>query len=374
MRILIDMSSVHSKNLFSSIPIYIMRFLDHIPSTENLQIILLVNLELKFYMKKRYPHFEQHFLYRNYLFYRFPFIHSFYGRFTYKKALSKIEYDYEWIASDFDRSITMKTNKKRIVVIHDLKGLKDGSIAYKIRNFYYYRKLMQSATKIIAISTFTQQDILKHFQIKASKIHVIYNSVTLASQKTKVLNWPTQQPYILFVNTLLPYKNPLVLIKAFSKIQNECQHHLIFIGKKNRYWNKVLLKTIHKLNLQNRVHHLENLSPEELHYAYDKASLFVSPSKREGFGYTPIEAAMAKTPVLCSKSEALPDTTQSLLEYYEPTDDYLALSQALLYSLQNPPSKEKLNAISKQFQKDYSPQLQNSKILHLFYQLKEKSL
>lgn len=36
------------------------------------------------------------------------------------------------------------------------------------------------------------------------------------------------------------------------------------------------------------------------------ADVFISPSLYEGFGYTPVEAAMCGTPVICTRETALP--------------------------------------------------------------------
>lgn len=48
-----------------------------------------------------------------------------------------------------------------------------------------------------------------------------------------------------------------------------------------------------------------------MHKLYSNASLFVSPSLMEGFGFTPIEAAIHCVPVVCTKETALYETTKA---------------------------------------------------------------
>ena len=123
---------------------------------------------------------------------------------------------------------------------------------------------------------------------------------------------------------------------------------------------------IQENQLEQRIIHLQNLSEEDLKYLYEHAQLFISPSLREGFGYTPIEAAICKCPVICSTCEALPDTTQNKLIYYHPPQDTKALGDAIMHTLQNPPSARQLNQISADYTNTYSCSRQVQDFMFLF--------
>lgn len=357
MKLLIDASSINKKNVLASIPNYIIRLIDGFFMYSPFEIILMADYDYKDFFEKKYPTIPIHYLKRNYFLYRIPFLGEIYGRKCYKKKLAKISYDVELIASDQDRSTRIKTGHPRVLVVHDLKSIKDGNYLQRKKNFSFYRFLISNTRSVVAISEFTKRDIIKHFNFDENKISIIPNSIVRSNNELE----PKQlipENFILYVNTLLPHKNPITLIKAFEQINNQINHKLVLVGKTTSYWKSEIFPYIHNHNLLDSVIHLQNLSSGELQYLYNRASLFVTPSLREGFGYTPIEAAMSKVPVISSTSEALPYSTQGLLYYYEPADNPDVLANKILEVLSNPPTQEALNGIAKKFEQDYAPKKQ----------------
>lgn len=357
MKLLIDASSINKKNVLASIPNYIIRLIDGFLTHSSYEIVLMVDYDFKDFFDKKYQNIPTHYLKRNYILYRIPILGEIYGRWCYKKIIRKIPHDVEIIASDLDRSTKIKTKQPRIQVIHDLKAIKDGNVFQRKRNFLFYKELINRAESVIAISDYTKNDILKNFNINESKISIIPNSIQIIHSQ-ELPNLVLPEKYILYVNTLQQHKNPITLIKAYEILKKEFDHKLVFVGKTTSYWKKRILPYIERHDLSNKIFHFQNLDSKELQSIYNKASLFVSTSKREGFGYTPIEAAISKVPVVCSTCEALPYTTQKLLNYYEPVDDYKILASKMRDLLKAPPSKDRLNTIATKFKDDYSPQKQ----------------
>lgn len=365
------MTHISADKLYSSITIYVFRILNNITRPEC--YILLITEELESYIKNRYPSFK-YIIFKyshnnvNNCPYIFKHIKQFYN---YRKVVNNSGCDVVFIASDMYLYTCVPVKPSKIVVIHDLKAIKEkGDTALKRIKIYlfhkYYYYFMKSAQKIIAISNFTKQDILMHYNIKKEKIAVIYNSIELSCDSIMLTPMKGINKYILYVNTLLPYKNIITLVKAFINLKNEIDEDLVIVGKKTDYWNRIILPLIEKNNITNRVILLENISNSELKYLYIHASLFVSTSLREGFGYTPIEAAICECPVICTRCEALSDTTQNMLYYYShPTDDK-ELSARIIEILNKEREIESLKKISEEFSKLYSPKRQVDELEHLF--------
>ena len=166
----------------------------------------------------------------------------------------------------------------------------------------------------------------------------------------------------MYVNTLYRYKNIKTLVKAYNIILNEIDYDLVVVGKYTEHWENELIPYIIKNKLDDRITHLQGLSNEELRYLYENASLFVTPSLNEGFGFTPIEAAICRCPVISSIEEALVDSTHGMLNYYYPAMDECALAKKIKSVILNPPSSDKLNEISSYFKMIFSPADQQKKI------------
>ena len=89
-----------------------------------------------------------------------------------------------------------------------------------------------------------------------------------------------------------------------------------------------------------------------LHW-YNAASLFVFPSKAEGFGIPPLEAAALKTPVLCSGTTAMKDFDFFGESIFDPSDE-TGFKSKLEVMLNRPPNVDSLSAISREVADRYN--------------------
>ena len=363
MNLLIDMSCINPKNVYTSIPTYIIKLVDAFYSNKISNIALLADISQFKFFSQKYPNYKIHTIKRNYFLYRLPLISDLYARYTYKKALSKINCDTVLIASDQDRGTTAEISQKKIVVIHDLKGIKTNSRIINLKNSAFYKKLTNQASAIVAISGYTKKDIIQYLSVSENKIHIIHNSVSLSNCKVQIKGIPNK--YFLYVNTLQPHKNVQTLIAAYNESKFKNDYKLIIVGKETAFWKNKVKSQIKQDKLEQNIIHIKHLSNEELHYIYENASLFITTSLHEGFGYTPIEAAICGVPVISSTCDALKESTQGLLNYYEPAEDFIALSKKIDETISTPPSKTTLFTIAEKFKKDYSAEAQLNKFIYV---------
>ena len=375
-RCLFDMSDLDVYRIYYSINIYKYRFLENLPKKYIERFVLLVNEDNCDYLHKRFPQFEYLVCPNLGFIKRIPIVGRIISLINHRKFINKSNCEVFFSASNYDYNNILQLKLRKVIVIHDLKSIYErkgywDARLHKLKARFYYKKLIKSSDIVIPISNYTKKDIERTFpRIDVDgKLKVIYNGVPFL-EKEEPLFIDKNRPFILYVNTLVRTKNFETLLKAYNNCVNKESVDLFVVGKKTAYWEDEIEPLVKQYHLEEKVRVYSNLKDEELKYLYSRASLFVSPSLNEGFGYTPIEAAMNNCPVICTKCEALPDTTRGKVYYYENPMDENELAAKIDGVLNCPPSVEELSEIASFYKNTYSPNKQVAKILELLFPIK----
>ncbi len=253
------------------------------------------------------------------------------------------------------QSVWTSKSTKTVVMVHDLFLKHFPNALSKLYRAYLdatYRKTLLNADHIITPSHFVKQDILTHYpKIPDQKVTPIHNPIVV--RLSDISEIPIDNPYILSVNALRFHKNLMTLIKAFEQIQDKIDHSLVLTGPVIQKETN-LVQTYIKEKKIPRVVVTGYVSDAQRNYLYQNASLFVSPSLHEGFGITPVEAALFEVPVLTTRETCIPEITRNLLHYYEPATDHHQLARKIMEVLGRDCDRKNLQAIRDEFQTAYS--------------------
>lgn len=210
---------------------------------------------------------------------------------------------------------------KFIVTTHDLLFLdykKDFPWSYRIIRSNLFKRSCQKADIKTTPSVYSQKQINKHYHVPEKDICIVPNGVnecffdTLLNQEDAIHFIEKQynlRNYILYVSRIEPRKNHAMLLRLFLEMQlYKRDISLVFIGKESLRDNE--LQKI-KEQLPQEAYpffrHFRQISHKDLLRFYKAARLVVYPSKAEGFGIPPLEAAAMRVPVLCTNSTAMAD-------------------------------------------------------------------
>ncbi len=226
---------------------------------------------------------------------------------------------------------------KFIITIHDLILIKFptlrattlGPVIYKIKSLGYKIVIslaVKRSKKILTVSGYTKDDLIKQFDIKPYKIIVTYEGVAELAKAHAPVDANTvlnkhgiKAPYLLYVGNAYPHKNLEALIKVFSAInKNFSDLRLILVGKEDYFYNR--LKAYAK-NFSNNIIFPGYIPDNELKVLYANAILYVFPSFYEGFGLPPLEAMAHGLPVVSSNKTCLPEILGAAALYFNPTDN-----------------------------------------------------
>jgi len=277
------------------------------------------------------------------------------------RQINKIQHDVTFCPSPSLTSLFVRGNV--VQTIHDLQELKLNRGFLLWYKWILFFLILVKCRKIIAISDFVKSEIIRVYPfVSRTKISTIYNSVDI--KPDKLIQPFLTRKFLLYVGTLRAYKNVYTLIKAFNRIKNLIPHDLVIIGRPyDNHWQDVVVPYIKKEGLESRILHVdEPLDEQKLKSYYQYTELLIHPSLLEGFGYTPIEAAILETPVLTTREAAIWETTQGLLYYYAPATDEIALAESIMRILNDRPSDMKLKNISKALMQHYDCAQQAAKV------------
>lgn len=241
-----------------------------------------------------------------------------------------------------------------VVTIHDLILLEDpksarattrGPLVHAVKTVGF-RLVLNNAVKkarhVIAVSEATKRAIIDHLHVPAKKISVVHNGMLQLpdSSHVSLRDLGVVDPYILAVGNAYPHKNLPVALEAFAAIADRHPDLTFVLAGRHDMFVDRLLEEAAELGLEEgRFRTVALPHDDELAALYRHAKMLVFPSRIEGFGWPPLEAMLAETPVLASDippHQELLGGHATLL----PTDDAGRWAKAMERTLTAPPSAE----------------------------------
>lgn len=216
---------------------------------------------------------------------------------------------------------------KSIITVHDLIFMRYPKLYKRIDRNIYRNKLKAAckrANHIVAVSHQTRQDLIDFLNVKPKRISVIPPGIDPIFWENQQKQYPRvmhhyQLParYALFVGTLEPRKNPVMLARQCINLGIP----LVLVGKKTAYWQRFYQKlTVDEKTL---IFTPKVALNSDLAAIYQMADFLAYPSIFEGFGLPILEAQASKTAVLTSHLSSLPEVAgpgSILINPHDPDD------------------------------------------------------
>lgn len=227
----------------------------------------------------------------------------------------------------FSNAVPIITRGEITATIHDLGFLKNPELYHPLERIYQkfsHALAIWKADKILAISESTKQDIIKYFPKVKNKIRVIYNGWDVdefkpASDASKQFirdKYDLPANYLLYIGRIETKKNVQNLVRGYKLLNNK-EWPLVLAGRPGNYGYEEV-KQLAKDSPQ--IIFLGYVPQDDYQLLIAATSIFVFPSKFEGFGIPVLEAMGSGVPVACSHIPVLQEVAGQAARFFNPDD------------------------------------------------------
>ena len=212
---------------------------------------------------------------------------------------------------------------RSVVTVHNMAFLYDKSILNSPDNIIdriYMGRMLHRVDRIVAVSECVKRDIVKHFNIYADKVDVIYSGVAKrftepideshAASVAERHKLPAR--YILSVGRQIERRNMLKVIRMLPILDHEV--HYVIVGRTTAYTSR-LQRVANVLGVADRVHIIESVSDEDMPAVYSRAEALINLSTYEGFATSVAEAMAVGTPCIITRTSSMEEIADDAAIY-----------------------------------------------------------
>ncbi|MEP6683077.1 MAG: glycosyltransferase family 1 protein [Parafilimonas sp.] len=217
-----------------------------------------------------------------------------------------------------DGFMSLASNTKQLPVVYDLNFEHyPENLPWRNRVYYkfFFPKFVRKAKRVITISEYSKDDIVKTYHYPADKIDNVYCGISdyffpcseIEKYQTKE-KYTTGKEYFFFAGTMHPRKNILRLIQAFDEFKKSNSSDLKLVLAGHIMWDDESIKNVvESSSVREDIIFAGRVSNEDLRLLLGSAWALVFVPVFEGFGLPIVEAWQCGAPVICSNVTSIPE-------------------------------------------------------------------
>jgi glycosyltransferase involved in cell wall biosynthesis len=217
---------------------------------------------------------------------------------------------------------------KTVVTIHDMTIHRFPETIRAKSKYMLLASLKNSikrADKIITVSEFSKQEIVRFYNCPSDKVTAIHAGVDLhrfnpnisqADIDSVKQKYQLPNEYLLYLGTLEPRKNIDRLLEAYAMCKSNVPK-LVIAGREGWLFDGIYEKARNS-GLEHNIIFTGYVDDGDKAALYAGAFGFLFPSLYEGFGSPPIEAMACGTPTLVSETASMPEVCGDCAVYVAP--------------------------------------------------------
>ncbi|MCP4437864.1 MAG: glycosyltransferase family 4 protein [Aureispira sp.] len=243
-----------------------------------------------------------------------------------------------------DNMTSIRAKCKKLLVMHDVawRHYPEGVNKLVLKYYQHFTpKFLNTSDKIVSVSQYTKDDLIKQFNTASDKIDVIPNGcstdftpVTAPQQQAAQDKYAEGQPYFLYVGSIHPRKNIPRLLKAFEQFKTTSSSPIkLVLGGRMAWKTGEVGEALEAMQHKKDVIFLGYVSDTELPQLVGGAYASTYVSLFEGFGLPILEAMYADVPSITSNISSMPEVAGDAGLLADPTSvDSIAQQMLKIWS------------------------------------------
>jgi glycosyltransferase len=239
------------------------------------------------------------------------------------------------------------------------------------------KSFLSAADHIVCLASYMKELLCNEYQLKQKNMSIIPNGLRDMNKQIDVKKvkqsrfFSNEEKIILFAGRLDEIKGLSFLIKAFREVLQKYPSCRLVIAGSGAC--DVYLKEAK--DICSKITYAGLLEKHELYELYSIAHVGVVPSLYEPFGYVAVEMMMYALPLVVTATSGLNEIVDENCGMKIPLNisensvepDVSALSEKILYLLQNPNEAKRLGKMSrKKYLENYSSEIFRSNMLQVY--------
>jgi glycosyltransferase involved in cell wall biosynthesis len=227
------------------------------------------------------------------------------------KACRNLDFDiihsHDWFGVEASRILRKRTGRPWILTLHSLEYMRSCVSGKRTVMERLEMEGAKGCDKVIAVSRFMKDCIVKNCGIEQGKIEVVYNSASIRKGNPERIRKALglgKSPMALFVGRLSQQKGVEYLIySAKSVLEKIPEARFVIVGE--GHLKESLEKFSMHIGLGGKVVFPGFVPETDLASYYSAADVFVYPSIYEPFGISVLESLLSGTPAITSEQAGI---------------------------------------------------------------------
>lgn len=220
---------------------------------------------------------------------------------------------HDWMTAPAAMEAKRVSGKPLVIHAHALEFDRSGEhVNQKVYDIE--RAGFEAADRIVAVSHFTKDTIVKRYSIDPAKITVVHNAVSKERRLGQMrIEKPFKEKLVLFLGRITFQKGPDYFVEAAAKVLKKNPDVRFAMAGSGDMFPR-MVERMAELRMADKFHFLGFVRGADVERIYAMSDLYIMPSVSEPFGITPLEAMVYDVPSIVSKQSGVAEIMEDAVK------------------------------------------------------------